>query len=239
MESTRLPGKTMMVIDDRNSLLDYVIKQVMSSKVSKNIVIATTTSKKDEIIVDYAIKNGLNYFQGDPFNVLDRYYQCSKKFSISPIVRISADDPLVDPNIINAVIEKFLLNSFDYVSNVHPRTFPQGNEVEVFSFEALENAWKLAKKQSEKEHVTPFIYNNRDLFRISNVEHSENLSTFRWTVDRQDDLDLVRSLVSKIQKRPILMTDILDVLSKEPDLLKINKNHIMDEGYLKSVNNDN
>jgi len=238
MGSTRLPGKTMMAIDGKNSLFDYVIKQITSSKISNNIAIATTVSQEDSVIVEFAQKIGLDCFQGDPTDVLDRYYQCSKKFSISPIVRISADDPLIDPNIINAVIEKFLLGSFDYVSNVHPRTFPQGNEVEIFSFNALEQAWKYAKKQSEREHVTPFMYNNPDLFALGNVEQSENLSSLRWTVDTQKDLDFVRLVISKIQKRPIFMTDIMNVLSKEPTLLEINKNHVLDEGYLKSIKND-
>lgn len=238
MGSTRLAGKTMLAIDENAPVLHYVIKQVMASKVSDNIIIATTTSENDKAIVDYAKKMGLNYFQGNPTNVLDRYYQCAKKFSISPIVRVSADDPLIDPNIIDMVIEKFYSDSYDYASNTHPRTFPQGNEVEIFSLESLEYAWKHAKKSSEKEHVTPFIYNNKDLFRIANVANPQNNSSLRWTVDRQSDLDFVRILVSKIQKRPILMTDILDVLSKEPHLLEINKNHIVDEGYLKSISND-
>lgn len=236
MSSTRLPGKVMMNIDEKNIMLYYVIQQIKFSKLANNIVIATT--ENDDIIVDFATKMNINYFRGETNNVLDRYYQCAKNFSISPIVRISADDPLIDPTIIDKVIEKFYSDSYDYVSNTHPRTFPQGNEVEIFSFETLETAWKYAKKTSEKEHVTPYIYNNKEKFRIANVEHSKNLSFLRWTVDRQNDLDFVRLIVSKIQKIPILMTEILDVLSKEPNLLDINKDHVVDEGYIKSIAKD-
>ena len=180
----------------------------------------------------------LKHFRGEVDNVLDRYYQCAKNFSISTIVRISADDPLIDPTIVDRVIEKFYSNSYDYVSNTNPRTFPQGNEIEVFSFETLEFAWKNAKKISEKEHVTPYIYNNKEKFRMANVENSKNLSSLRWTVDTQNDLDFVRLIISKIQKTPPLMTDIQDVLSKEPHLLDINKDHIIDEGYKKSISED-
>ena len=228
MGSSRLPGKVMMNVDDKNTLLYYVIQQLKFSKLAKNMMIATTTSEKDDDIVNFAIKMNLNYFRGEMDNVLDRYYQCAKNFSISTIVRISADDPLIDPTVVDRIIEKFNSNSYDYVSNVHPRTFPQGNEIEIFSFEALESAWKNAKK----------MYNNKEKFRIENVEHSKNLSSLRWTVDTQNDLDLVRLIISKIQKMPILMTDILDVLTKEPHLLDINKEHIIDEGYKKSISKD-
>ena len=238
MGSSRLPGKVMMNIDEKNTLLHYVVQQLKFSKLAKNIIIATTTSEKDDSIVDFATKMNLNHFRGEVDNVLDRYYQCAKNFSISTIVRISADDPLIDPTIVDRVIEKFYSSSYDYVSNTNPRTFPQGNEIEVFSFETLEFAWKNAKKISEKEHVTPYIYNNKEKFRMANVEHSTNLSSLRWTVDRQNDLDFVRLIISKIQKTPILITDILDVLSKEPHLLDINKDHIIDEGYKKSISED-
>ena len=230
MGSSRLPGKVMMSIDEQNTLLHYVIQQLKFSELTKNIIIATTTSEKDDSIVDFATKMNLDHFRGEVDNVLDRYYQCAKNFSVSTIVRISADDPLIDPTVVDRVVEKFHSNSYDYVSNTHPRTFPQGNEIEVFSFDTLESAWKNAKKASEKEHVTPYIYNNKEKFRIGNVEHSKDLSSLRWTVDTQNDLDLVRILISKIQKTPILITDILDVLSKEPDLLNINKDHVIDEG---------
>ena len=225
MGSSRLPGKVMMNVDEKNTLLHYIIQQLKFSKLANNIIIATTTSEKDDNIVDFATKMNLKHFRGEVDNVLDRYYQCAKNFSISTIVRISADDPLIDPTIVDKVIEKFYSNSYDYVSNTNPRTFPQGNEIEVFSFETLEFAWKNAKKISEKEHVTPYIYNNKEKFRMANVEHSKNLSSLRWTVDTQNDLDFVRLIISKIQKTPTLMTDIQDILSKEPRLLDINKEH--------------
>ena len=109
MGSSRLPGKVMMNVDDKNTLLYYVIQQLKFSKLAKNMMIATTTSEKDGDIVNFAIKMNLNYFRGEMDNVLDRYYQCAKNFSISTIVRISADDPLIDPTVVDRIIEKFIL----------------------------------------------------------------------------------------------------------------------------------
>ena len=122
------------------------------------------------------------------------------------------------------MIKKFTSNSYDYLTNAHIRTFPYGTEVEIFSFEALEKAWKNATKPSEREHVTPYFYNNSQSFRNYNQENSKNLSNLRWTIDRENDFLLVKSIVSKIKKRPILMNDILDLFSKEPELFEINKN---------------
>jgi len=177
-------------------------------------------------------------FRGNEDDVLDRYYKCAKKYSISTIVRITSDNPLTDHTIVDKVIRKFSTNEWDYVSNKLERTFPQGTEVEVFSFDVLEKAWKNAKKPSEREHVTPYFYTNPQIFRISNIRYEKNISNLRWTIDRMPDLEFVRTIVSRIKERPILMSHILEVLSKEPDLIKINKNHIIDESYIKSLKND-
>lgn len=238
MNSTRLPGKVMMLVDDETPIIEHVVKQLKQSKLCNQIVIATTTQNEDEKIVDFAKKNTIPYFRGSAEDCLDRYYQCAKTFSSSIIVRITCDNPLIDPTLIDEAITLFKSGDYDYVTNCKPRTFPQGIEVEVFSFNALEKAWNEAKKSSEREHVTPYFYNNPDKFRIFNITNQENISNLRWTVDRKEDLEFVRIIVSKIKKSPILMTDILQLLKKEPHLKDINKNFIMDEGYLTSLEND-
>lgn len=237
MGSSRLPGKVLIEIDGKNPILYYVITQLQQCKLLNKIVIASTTLEEDEKIVNYVEGIGLPCFRGSPNDVLDRYYQCAKKFNFSNIVRITSDCPLIDPNLVEQVIQKFFSEPCDYATNSLPKTFPQGTEAEIFSFEALEEAWKNAKKPSEREHVTPFIKNNKK-FKKLNVRNSQDLSNFRWTVDRIEDLKLVRKLISKIKKRPILMTDILEVFSKEPELIEINKNYIKDEGYLNSLKKD-
>jgi len=238
MDSTRLPGKVMMKVDEKNPIIFYLISQLKFSRFIDKIIIATTDLKADDVIADFAKKMGVFIFRGDSNDVLDRYYKCAEKFKISTIVRITADNPLIDPTMVDSAIQFFKSNSYDFIANVRPRTFPQGTEVEIFSFEALKKAWKEATKPSEREHVTPYFYNNPNKFTQFSIKNKENLLNLRWTVDTMDDLDFVKELIAKIQKRPILMDDILDILKKEPSLIEINKNHIIDEGLKKSIIDD-
>ena len=235
MGSSRLPGKVMEKLDQDNTVLSYVIRQLKHSKFLDDIVVATTSLKRDEVIVDFLEREGIKYFCGDEENVLDRYYQCAKKFSMSEIVRIPSDKPLIDPDIVDKCIQIFLSKKYDYVTTFLEPSFPYGTEVEIFSFDALEKTWKNAKLPSEHENVTPYIYNNKDKFQIYNVKNSIDLSHLRWVVDRAEDLELVRQLVSKIDKDPILMQDILEVFESDPKLAEINSNVRHDEGYKKSL----
>ena len=238
MGSTRLPGKVMMKVDKTNTILSHVINQLKNSKKIDRLIIATTDLQEDDIIVNHAKILKTDLFRGNAVDVLDRYYQCAKKFSSEIIVRITADNPLIDPNIVDNVINQFLKNSFDYITNANPRTYPYGTEVEVFSFQALEEASNNAENPSEREHVTPYFHNNKEEFKISNIKLTENLSHLRWTVDRENDLKFVKKIISEIKNRPILMQDIIKLISKKPEILDINKNHIPNEGYLKSLNED-
>lgn len=238
MGSTRLPGKIMMSVDNSNPVIWYVTNQLKYSKFCEKLVIATTTLVEDDTVVDFARRNSIQYFRGSSEDCLDRYYQCAKSFTISTIVRITCDNPLIDPTLVDDAVKLFDDGDYDYVTNCKPRTFPQGTEVEVFSFNALKKAWEEASKPSEREHVTPYFYNNPGKFRIFNITNQKNISNLRWTVDRIEDLEFVRTLVLRIKKSPILMKDILQILENEPDLANINKNYIMDEGYMKSLEND-
>lgn len=238
MGSTRLPGKVMLPVDNSNSVIWYVTNQMKHSKFCEKLIVATTNLVEDERIVDFAKKNSIQYFKGSVDDCLDRYYQCAKLFSLSTIVRITCDNPLIDPTLVDDAIKIFNDGNYDYVSNCKPRSFPQGTEVEVFSFDALEKAWNEAKKPSEREHVTPYFYNNPEKFRIFNITNKKDISSLRWTVDRIEDLEFVKTLVLRIKKLPVLMKDILQVLENEPELANMNKNHTIDEGYIKSVEND-
>ena len=189
--------------------------------------------------MNYSKNLGIDYFRGSAKDVLDRYYQCAKEYSISTIVRIPSDKPLIDPEVVDNVISVFNNNSYDYVTNfLSNPTFPSGEEVEVFSMNGLKKVWKEAILPSEREHVTPYFSNNEDKFEITHIENSENLSHLRCAIDRIEDLELVRLIVSKIKKRPILMKDIVDLFDKEPELIKINENVNREEGDLKSLKED-
>ena len=236
LNSTRLPGKVMLKVENENTVLDCVINQLQNSKEIKNIVIATTNHKEDDVIVELVKRKGIKYFRGSKKDVLDRYYQCAKKFSFSEIVRITADNPLIDYEIVDTVVKYFKLNNYDYITtdlpfNTFHHTYPSGYSVEVFTFSALENAWKNAKLPSEREHVTPYFYKNKEIFRQTSIENSEDLSRFRCTVDTKYDLELIQKIYSNIKKRPILLSDVIKLLETNPELAKINA-HVKQDLHL-------
>ena len=238
MGSTRLPGKVLMDVTKEKPVLYYVINQLKHCKSIEKIIVATTTLQEDDKIVQFCMDNKVSCFRGDSKNVLERHYRCAEKFSLSKIIRMPSDKPLLDPEVVDQIVEVFNSNSYDYVTNFLPSTFPGGTEVEVLSFDSLKKSWGNAALPSEKEHVTNYIYNNRNDFRIFNVVNSEDLSNFRWAVDRIEDLRLVREIVSRIHKSPILIKDILKLFKNEPSLMEINKQVDGNEGNTKSEKED-
>jgi len=238
MGSSRLPGKVLMKTDEGKPLLFYVIKQLQYSKKFEKIIVATTTNREDDVIEECVKTLGVECFRGNEKDVLDRYYQCAKKFSLSVIIRITADCPLIDPNIVDQVIEKFFSENFDYATNTLTRTFPDGTDVEVFSFDMLEKAWKNSVLPSEREHVTPFMRNKKNNFKLYNLESVMNLRDIRITVDRKQDYELVKKIISKVKKRPILLNDVSELLKNEPSLNEINQDITPNEGMIKSLKKD-
>lgn len=238
MGSSRLPGKVMMELKKSKPSLYYVIKQHEFCNQIDKIVVATTNLQDDDIIEKYVDELNVECFRGNPTNVLDRFYHCAKKYSFSTIVRITADNPFNDPNLVDNVIQKFNSHDFDYITNSRPRTFPQGISVEVFSFEALEISWKNARLPSEKEHVTPYIYNNPDKFKIYNYSHHTDISHLRFTIDRKNDYELSKKIALNIEKLPITLNDILNLFEKDSTLIETNANYDIDEGYKKSLQED-
>jgi len=231
MGSTRLPGKVLKKLNGI-TILESLLNQLNYSRLLNDKIIATTLNSEDDVIVNFCESKGIKCFRGSVNDVLDRYHKCAKKFSINTIIRITSDCPLMDPQVVDDVIDFYLKNSYDYVNNFYKRTYPYGNDVEIFSLKVLEKVWEKATKPSEREHVTPYIYNNPDEFSLGWIENKENLSEFHWTVDRKEDLIFVQKIFKKISKRPILMKDIIDVIKDDPSLLEINKNTNPNEGYL-------
>jgi len=229
----------MVELNDNHNVLDYVINQLRFSKSIKNLIIATTFLEEDDIIVEYAKKNNLEYFRGEPLDVLDRYYQCAKKFSLETIVRMTSDSPFLDPLILDKTVNKFQEDDFDFVSNNLIRTFPIGIDTEVFSFKTLEQAWKEAKLPSEREHVTTFIKKNKEVFKIYNLENNQKIPIYRLTIDRNEDLEFLRAIASNITKQPILMEDIYELFLQKPKILDLyNDGMNLTEGYNKSLKDD-
>ena len=225
MGSTRLPGKTMEKITKDKRVIDFVVEQLKFSKMIEKIIVAIPDSTEDDVTYNHLLSRKIQTYRGSSKNVLDRYYQCAKNIHSSVIVRVTADCPLIDPEIVDKVITKFIKNKFDYVSNTHPRTFPYGTETEVFSFNALEKAWNETRNDFDREHVTPYFYKNPNKFSIGNVIQEKDQSNYRWTIDYNEDLELVKYIANNIIKKPILTNDIINLIIKNPNLLKINESH--------------
>jgi spore coat polysaccharide biosynthesis protein SpsF len=195
--ASRLPGKTMMDIMGK-PMLWHVINRLKQSRRLTDIVIATTTNEKDKAIIRLARESNVKNYAGSEEDVLDRYYQAAIKFKADIIVRITSDCPLIDPEIVDKVIEYFLSGNFDFVSNTMQPTYPDGLDTEVFSLGSLQRVWKEAKLKSEREHVTPYLWKHPELFIIGNVKNDTDLSRFRWTVDIDEDLQFVREIYQRL-----------------------------------------
>src|SRR5262249_20462120 len=200
MGSTRLPGKTLAEIEGK-PLLAHIIERVSASKTIDQIAIATTMADQDQPILELATHRGFGTYRGSTDDVLDRYYQSAKMFAADIIVRITPDDPFKDSEIIDAMVERAILDErLDYVSNTMKPTYPEGLDVEVFRFEALERAWRGARRQSEREHVTPYIWNRPGEFQVLNVTNDTNLSHLRWTIDYPEDLEFARQIYCRLYR---------------------------------------
>ena len=237
MGSSRLPGKVLMKSGNGMPLLYHVINQLRHCSKVKNLVIATTTNQEDDKIEKFADNNSVNVFRGKEKDVLDRYFQCAKKHSFSTIVRITADCPLIDPQIVDKVIEQFFSGNYDFATNTLMRTFPIGTDVEVFSFSALNRAWENTQLPSEREHVTPYLRKEEN-FKIINVENDKNISNLRLTVDRIEDFELIKQILNNISINPIHLEDVLELFSRKPELIEINKHINHNEGFNKSLEED-
>jgi spore coat polysaccharide biosynthesis protein SpsF (cytidylyltransferase family) len=236
--STRLPGKVLLDLEGR-TVLEHVIRRVKSSKLVTDVIVATTINKDDLEIVKLCANLGISVYCGSEDDVLDRYYQTARLFKADHIVRITSDCPLIDPMVIDEVITLHVREKADYTSNTLKETYPDGEDIEVFTFAALKEAWKKANLSSEREHVTPFIRKNH-AFKLVNLEYNKDLSHKRWTLDNPEDFEFIKSIYKNIcNKSPNFgMMEILEFIDKNPDIEKINQNINRNEGYLKSLKED-
>jgi len=238
MGSDRLPRKILKKLDEKNTILDYVINQTKKSEKIEKIIVATTTLKEDDIIEKFCKEKNISCFRGNENDLLDRHYQCAKKYSVDPIVRITSDNPLIDPEVIDLSIKKFEKEEFDMVTTCNLRSYPYGISVEVFSYDALEKSWKNATLPSEREHVVLYMQKEKNDFKIFNLMNPDDLTYINCTVDNNEDYELVKKVIFEIKERPILMKHIVDLFKRKPELLKINKNSDPYEGHKRSFKND-
>ncbi|MBD2680429.1 MULTISPECIES: cytidylyltransferase domain-containing protein [Nostoc] len=231
MTSTRLPGKVLKRVLNK-PLLEYQIERLRRVKLADAIVIATTTNDTDRPIIELCDRLFIPYFRGSEEDVLARYYKAAKEHHADVVVRLTSDCPLIDPQVIDKVIQFYLEDKYDYVSNSLERSYPRGMDTEVFSFLALEQAFLEATAQPDREHVTPFIYMHPERYRLGNIVYSENQNSHRWTVDTADDFELIKRIIEALYPEipNFTLEDCLNLLRQYPDWSLINA-HVEQKKY--------
>ena len=238
--STRLPNKVLLKINNQE-MLSIHINRLKQSRLANQVIVATTLNSADHPIETLCKATNTACFRGSENDVLDRYYQCAKELAPEWVVRVTSDCPLIDPELIDAVILCAQTNNADYCSTGLLQHFPDGQDVEVFKFSSLEKAWTNARLSSEREHVTPYIISNSSLkggklFSSVHFPCIADYNTIRMTVDEPKDFELVKLLIENLGTQQSWLSYVQYV--KAHNLGRINGNIIRNEGYLKSLQND-
>jgi spore coat polysaccharide biosynthesis protein SpsF len=221
--STRFPNKVFASLSNK-PLIWHVFNRLKSSQLINSLILATTENPNDDSLVQWANENGIFYFRGSENDVLSRYYFAAKKFNIDIIIRITADDPFKDPEIIDMIVESFINNKLNFISNNNPPTYPEGLDVEVFDIESLELAFKNSKDPYEREHVTQYFYRNPEKFKIQNFYNFENTSNLRWTIDTEVDYKMATEIYNNLfnEGNCFNYKDTIEFLKKFPEISLIN-----------------
>jgi len=240
--SKRFPNKILKKINGK-TLLQIHIDRVKKAKLLNDIIIASTLKKDDKIIEDLSNKLNINCFRGSELDVLDRFYQSIKNIKPNFIVRLTSDCPLIDPLLIDEIVEKAKFYNLDYYSNTLDELYPDGQDIEVISFKSLEYAWKNSKLKSDREHVTPFIIRNssymgQNLFNSNSHKIIGNYNSIRLTVDEQKDFDVIEIIIKKLGFEENWET-YADFYRNNNKIKNLNKHIIRNEGYKKSLKLDN
>jgi len=225
MTSTRLPGKVLLPVLGK-PLLEYQVERLRRVRLSDDLMIATTENETDEPVVELCRRLRVAYFRGPEDDVLSRYFGAALEMKADNIVRVTADCPLIDPEIIDQVIDVFKSHrdQFDYVSNTLRQTYPRGMDAEVLPFNILKEAYAEAVQAEEREHVTPFIYLRPERYRLGSVANEVDYSPYRLTVDTGEDFQLIRLLIEKLYPgNPLFnLQDIMNLLLANPEWVAIN-----------------
>lgn len=243
MRSGRLPGKVLMDVCGR-PLVWHVAQRVRAARTPDKIVVATTTNAIDDPLCRFLEGENIEVFRGSEEDVLDRYYRAAMACAADIIVRVTPDDPFKDPDVIDHAVQLLLDANppVEYVANCSydgsiPATYPEGIDIEVMTVGCLEKLWSRARRPSEREHVTPYLFSHPDEFRVLGFQHAVNLSHLRWTIDYESDLAFAREVYNRLYPTSpaFRMADVLVLLEREPELGKINVGTERHEGYKKSV----
>ena len=228
MGSTRLPGKVLKNVGEKPLLL-HMIERVRKSKKLDKIIVATSILEKDNVIEDFCKENNIDYFRGSESDVLQRYYECAKSYSLDIVVRLTADCPLIDFFMIDKCVEDFTANpELSYYANTCPTNlsmYPNGSDIEIFSFNALEKADTLENSLEGREHVTHYMCQEKEVFKTGILKNSQDWSKYRYTVDHREDFEVISFLFDEINKKKIDGTtqEIVKILDEHPDIRALNK----------------
>jgi len=225
MGSSRLPGKVLKEIAGK-PMLEHVVERVRQVKTIQQVVVATTIDEADDPLEALCREKSYACYRGSMHDVLDRFYQAAGQYQASVVVRLTADCPLLDPEVVENTLMAFLIGRVDFAANRLPppfkRTYPIGLDTEICTFEALKRAWNEAGEKYEREHVMPYLYQQEGRFRVLRVENSEDYGNWRLTVDTQEDLDLVRAVFAHFGDQPFKWMDVIHFLELNPEIAKIN-----------------
>ena len=228
MSSSRLPGKVMLPVLGE-SLLFRMVERLQMIKTPAQLVIATSPEAADDIIETEAEKIGIPCYRGSLINLLDRHYQAAKMFDANVVLKIPSDCPLIDPRFVDDALGFFFEHrgEYDYVSNLHPATYPDGNDVEIMTMECLEKTWHEATRPLELEHTTPYIWENPDLFKTANVAWQTGLDysmSHRFTIDYPADYEFIKTVFEYLYpvKKDFSCADILELLENKPEIYGVN-----------------
>ena len=242
MASTRLPGKVMLPVLGK-TILALMIERLQMIQYQAVLVIATSVNPEDDIIEQEARLLNIPCYRGDQSNLLDRHYQAALLHKADVVLKIPSDCPLIDPRIIDQTLAYFFENTIahDYVSNLHPATWPDGNDVEIMTIACLKQAWKNAEKSLELEHTTPYIWENPQLFSIGNVSWETGLDysmSHRFTIDYLEDYHFIKRVFEELYpvNKSFSCDDILDLMDRKPEIYQINASYAGVNWYRNHLN---
>ncbi len=236
MGSSRLKNKILEKIGSKEIIL-FLFERLKTVEGVSEIILATSENEEENPLVSFANKIGLLVFRGSLEDVLSRFYECAKQRDLDVIVRVTADDPFKDPGVINQAIRIFLEGDFDYVSNtIHP-TYPEGIDIEVFSYSALKEANLSSSLATERMHVTPYIWKNPKKFSLHNFTDKKDNSSIRLTCDYREDLDYLNEIYSRTSSDDFTYLDIIDIVNEFK--IKNMRKTIRNEGYLSDTAKEN
>lgn len=230
--STRFPKKIIKDIDGK-TVIEYMIDRLLKVFKKKNIIINTTNSVKDNKLVIIAKRNKLLYFRGSENNVLDRYLKCSKKFNVKNIIHLTSDCPLVDVDLLirmKRIFEK--KKKLDYFANTYPpklSNFPDGSDIEIYKQKSLIKLSKMSDKKEDKEHVTNFFWKNPNTFNVQILKSNKNLSLFKYSLDYENELFLIREIIKISKKKKIKLNyrNIVKIIKTTPSLKRISNQSLL------------